>query len=808
MQENNQNQSVISYNDNGNGNGNGNGHYNGNGNGNGHYNGNYNGNGNGKGHYFYPLPVVRENNTSLILEEENSIDFKQFLAILKRRFGIILIVTLGVTSGVAFWTYNQESTYEGNFRLLVENPTDNQNPNQVIAGYWGMPNVDYETEIEVLRSPSVLTPVVQELSQKYPEMELEDFDKLNIQQVKETKILEVTYEDKDPEKIKFVLDKLSESYLNRSLEKRKGDIKEGIKFVNNQLPRLQKRVNTLQGQLQGFRQKYNLIDPEQQATELTKQLIDLEKDYFQAQVDFKQAVSAYSVLQKQLNLSPQQAIAISYLSESPRYQNLLKQLQDVEIELALQSATYTDESPQILTIKDKRNNVLKLLREETKTLLSKQFKNVSDQDSIALSAPSKLRSELTEQFVLKANEIKVLETKNNALNKVLNQLNQRLKQIPYIARNYTDLQREIKVSTESLTRFLEAREKLQLEEAQQSITWQVISAPKQPDLPIYPRPIVNLVLGFIGGIVLGLGVALLTDKLDGSIHSVEEIKELVKEPILGYIPVRKNNNSMEEVVQKTFPQFKSQNNTRPSWFNNKSSIRGYTSSYWLESFRNLYTNVRLLGSNSLVNSIVISSGCSGDGKSTISLNLAQSAAAMGQRVLLIDADLRLPQIHKRLGLPSHPGLSNILATGLELEKAIQELPQWDNLSVLTAGETPPDPTRLLASQRMKNLIEKLNEENKYDLIIYDTPPVLGFADAKIIAPFTNGMIIVAKIGQTERSRIKQVIEDLKISHVPILGLVANGVSSNDQGSYYHYGRYNKYYNNKVETSEFIISNNE
>jgi capsular exopolysaccharide synthesis family protein len=709
---------------------------------------------------------------------------------------------LGVTAGVGFWTFIKPPTYEGKVSFKVENPSKNeQDLSQAFIGSFGMPDVDFETEIEVLKSSSVLLPVIEELTQKYPDLEREEFEEiLKIKQLKDTKILEVTYEDKDPQKIKFILDKLSETYLKRSLQERKGDIKEGIKFVETQLPRLKKKVDSLQTQLQEFRQQYNLIDPEQQATELTRQLVEIEKNYFQAQVELRQAVSAYGTLQEQLNLSPQQAIAVSYLTESPRYQNLLQQLQDVEVELAVQSATYTDLSPQILTVKEKRDNVLRLLRKETQALLNDKLGNVSDRDSVALSAPSKIRSELTQEFVFKANEIKVLETRTNGLNKVLNDLNQRLRQMPFIARKYTDLQREINVSTASLTRFLEAREKLQLQEAQQSLDWQVIAAPEEPEKPI-DSPIRNLALGFIGGLALGLGAALLADKLDGSIHSLEELKEVVKEPILGHIPAQKNVNAVEEVLKKALPQFKIKSNNRPSWLNKTSEHKGYNSSYWLESFRNLYTNIRLLGSSRSVNSLVISSASPSEGKSTVSLNLAQSAAAMGQKVLLIDADLRLPKIHKRLGLTEHKGLSNILATGLELEEMIQELPQWENLSVLAAGDTPPDPTRLLSSQSMKKLMEKLNQEDKYDLIIYDTPPALGFADARIIAPSTNGMILVVKMGQTERSAIKHAIEQLKISNASILGLVANGVDRDHQGSYYHYGHYNKYYNANHANSE-------
>lgn len=746
------------------------------------------------------LPALSRSYNSA--REEQGFNWSQFGTVVKRRLGIITLVTLAVTAGVGHWSYNKEPIYHGKFSLLVESPQEQQTSDEEgIQGNVGTPTVDYGTEIELLSSPSVLIPMIQDLAQTYPEVELEDFEKLEIKQLDNTQILEVSFEDKDPEKIKIILDKLSQTYLDQNKQEQNSNIQEGIKYIDNQLSNFQGKVNSLQGELQRFRQKYGVIDPTKQASNLSNQLIDIEKNYIQAQIELKQATSAYDIIQKQLNLSPKQAIAVSYLTESPRYQNLLKELQDVEVELAVQSATYTDESPQIQTIKEKRDNVLVLLRQETKALLQDQFEDVTDEDSILLSAPNKIRADLTKQMITKANEIKVLESKNQSLKKVLDDLNKRMKQMPYVARKYTDLQRELNYATGSLTRFLEAREKLQLQKAQKTLTWKLIAPPKNPKASSESTLIRDLAFGFLGGIALGLIVALLAEKSDRLIYSVKELEELVKSPIVGYIPIQPKTNSMEDVLHKAFSQLNNKKNSRrPSWFKSKSSPQEYTSSYWLESFRNLYTNIRLLGSNTSVNSLVISSPSLSDGKSLISLHFAQAAAAMGQRVLLIDANLRFPKLHQHLELPYHEGLSNYLASVCSLEDAIQKLPQWDNLSFIAAGDTPPDPTRLLSSRKMTELNETLHQSNQYDLIIYNSPPVLGFADAKIITSFTNGIIMVVKMRKTERMDTKNAIEQLRISNVPILGVVANGVDRSDQESYSNYGQYNKYYHGQGTNS--------
>nr|MDJ0650828.1 polysaccharide biosynthesis tyrosine autokinase [Xenococcaceae cyanobacterium MO_188.B19] len=395
--------------------------------------------------------------------------------------------------------------------------------------------------------------------------------------------------------------------------------------------------------------------------------------------------------------------------------------------------------------------------------------------------------------------IKVLEIRESALALAIEKLNQDIEYMPLQIRKYTDLQREVTVANRSLVRFLEAQDKLELQASQQALPWQTISEPTVTENPISPNVPRNLALGVIGGLLMGMGAALLAERLDPVFHSAEEMKESVNLPILGLIPTQKDLKPAQ--IQGTnnqlnLPQLQIGNLALELAENSSAQLPGretkskrYNSSPFLESFRSLNTNIRLLGSDSPLNSIVISSSIPSEGKSTISSHLAQASSAMGQRVLLIDADLRRPQVHEWTGLKNDKGLSNILATGLPIEEAIKTVPQWENLSVITAGDIPPDPTRLLASHKMQELMDKLLESHQYDLIIYDTPPILGFADGRILASRTNGVVLVVRIGKTDRSLLKQNIDNLKMSNVPVLGLVANQTNPNADGGYHYYNRY-------------------
>ena len=762
---------------------------------------------NGTDKYAYSLPVV---NQTVSETDEEGIDLRQLTSIVKHRLRLIAAITLGVTTAATVFTFSQEPIYKGEFQLLVE-PVSEEQDDALSLLQKDIGGLDYDTQIEVLRSPRVLNPIVETLASKYPEIEYEELIKpqkspLRIEQLDDTKILEISFIDNDPQKIQFVLDNLAEAYLAYSLEERRLEVQQGLEFVERQLPEVRNRVTEIQKKVQRFRQQYNLLDPEQQATIIAKKRVDFEQDYFDAQSKLKETRSIYALLQKQLGLlEPQQALAASYLSESPRYQNLLNELQKVEVELANESARFLPTNPTVQSLEERKAKLVNLLQQEAGGVLGDNLTNVV-QNTPNLTSPSSLRLELNQQYIEAANQIEILELREQVLKEAIADIEELTKQMPVVARQYNDLKLELTVATESLTRFLSAQEELQLQGAQQALPWQTIAQPKVTEEPIAPNPPRNIVLGMISGLLLGLGAALLAERLDPVFHSSEELRESVNLPILGQIPIHKDLKPLDELAAVTkkpdklnLPQLQignttlNLNQTQTPPTEEKTTVNSkqkwYGASPFLEAFRSLNTNIKLLGSDSAMNSFVVSSSTPSEGKSTVSCHLAQAAAAMGQRVLLVDADLRRPQVHRWVGLENEEGLSNVLATGLDVEEAIIKVPDWDNLSVITAGDIPPDPTRLLSSQKMYDLMERIRNSNRYDLIIYDTPPILGFADGRILSNRTDGVILIVRIGKTDRTVLKQNIENIRLSNVPILGLVANQV--NRSGSSYHY--YTHYY---------------
>ncbi|AFZ20145.1 GumC family protein [Allocoleopsis franciscana] len=721
--------------------------------------------------------------------DDDDLNLRQLLTVFKRRALVIAGVAIAVTSGIGFWSFRQEPKYESRFQLLVEPVTAEGGKLNKLAQVPGVTDVpysvlDYDTQIQVLRSPNLMSPILKEIQKRYPDVSYDSLitsTKLKIGRLEETKILEVRYRDTDAKKVREILHQVARGYLRYSLQERQMNLKKGIEFVDSQLPQLRLRVDKLQADLQAFRQRNELLDPESQSQQLAMRVNTIEQQQVDTQVKIRENQSLYATLTSQLGLQPEQAIATTSLSEAPRYQQLLNQLQEIEAKIAKESARFTEDSPTIVALRNQQRNLLPLLEQESQKVIGTNLQ----QAGVTNDSPSSIRNQLSQQLVDAANQIQVLQMRQKAIAQAERLLNQQVRQMPVVARQYTDLQRELNVATESLNRFLGVREGLQIEVAQKSLPWEIILKPEVPKFPVSPNNERNLILGAIAGLLLGTVVALMVERLDNVFHSPDELKDRTKLPLLGVIPYSKQLKEImpaatlaDKMPEPEDATPKKGNRRQPQW---------YKASPFLESFRSLHTNIRFLGSDTPIHSIVISSATPGDGKSTVSVHLAQAAAAMGQRVLLVDADLRLPQVHKVLGLENQIGLSNVIATGCTAKQAIQRLPMWDHLYVLTAGQLPPDPTRLLSSKKMLYLMEQFHAV--FDLVIYDTPPVLGLADGQLLAAHTNGVVMVGGLGKTDRSMMMQSLDRLRISNATVLGVVANGVKGYTTQSYYHYQHY-------------------
>ena len=391
---------------------------------------------------------------------------------------------------------------------------------------------------------------------------------------------------------------------------------------------------------------------------------------------------------------------------------------------------------------------------------------------------------LNAKYAEAANAIDLLETQNQTIAAAEAQLQNTLTQLPTLAREYSDLQRELEIAVGALSRFLENREKLQIEAAQTEIPWELIEAPSQPETPISPNPRRSFVLGLVASLLVSVGAALLLEKLDTVCRTVEEIERVVKLPVLGTIPYHSEADDNKEQAGGVGHWIKQHLGRKDTLATD--GYYGYSGSQFLESMRLLQTNLSLMGADRPISSVIVSSASPDEGKSTVARHLAQTAATMGKRVLLVDADLRRPTVHQRLGLSNEKGLSDLLSSNATGNEVLQKAMPFVDFYAITAGTAPPDPVKLLASKRMRLLMNQL--EKQFDLVVYDTPPLVGLADATLIAAHTDGLIMVSRVNKCDRTILQHAMDNISFTKVPVLGLIANGISPRGQGhKYYTYG---------------------
>ncbi len=709
------------------------------------------------------------------VDEEGGLKFGSILQSLKRRLPVIIGVTTIVTALAVYKAATSKPTYQAGFEILAKPITEET---RVISAVTANRTEEVKekgkvepTTLKLLKSPRILTPIVNQLKVKYPDVSYDSLaGTLVVTALPDAQILSVGYEDKDSAKVKAILDLVSKAYLDYSLEERLADVQQGIDFVEAQLPEVQKRAGKLQDQLQSFRQEYNLIDPESSSRQLAAQTSTISQQRLENQVKLDEARALFLDLNQQLDKSNSDINASAPLQANARYQALLAQVQTIESQIAKELSIFQENTDRIQSLRDQRANLIPLLvqeEERTKELISSQ--------------------------------IRELEARRDILAQAEENLNQQVKQLSVISRQYTDIQQEIKITNDNLNQFLAKREALRIDAGQRKTPWQILTPVNNP-VPSSADVKRNGLLGGVLGLLTGVGVALLLDKLSNLLRTPEEAEEVSKLPLLGVIPFSSSltfdDNSNPYSIMETVPfnatlLAEEEPNTAGKFspiINLKSLIersqkkiekemsspKSYytTGSLFLESFRSLYTNIRLLSPDDEIRSIVISSSMPSEGKSTVSVNLAQAAAALGKRVLLVDGDLRRPKIHTQLQISNALGMSNLITSDLSVDKVIQRSQIEPTLSILTAGQVPPDPTRLLSSQKMQSLMQLFQET--YDLVIYDTPPLIGIVDAKIIASETDGMIMVVGLDKTKSSTLTQALELLSNSPIVIFGIIANG----------------------------------
>jgi capsular exopolysaccharide synthesis family protein len=710
-------------------------------------------------------------------EDDQLLDMNWVIAVVKRRLLVMAIAaaSLATLSG-SFIVWNDKkivSYYEGKFTVLVEPLTSDdrlskllvqaQNNNLGITELDKLKSsadgssVDYQSLTRVLKSPEVLIPLVNKLQERYPKFDYQTLNSsLSIQRVTflqdgkqgGTKLLEISYNDSDPKRITYVLEKTARYYLEYMGKERLRSTKESMDFIARQIPPLQQKVDNLQQELQILKIKYNFNEPGLRNRSLSDQLDNLTGRRLEVQVQLAQSRQQYESYQKRTLTGDYRWI----VEVSPRsYENLVSKVSEIESQVALSSTQFYESSIPIQSLRDKQQSLRAIMQREAGSVLLQ------------------LKSQLEQ-----------LEARERLLANSQNLLQTQTTEMPQAQRRYEDIQLKLEIAKNTLRQFLEKQKTLQVDAGQIDGGWQIISKPqlvtdgKGNPYSVTEKPTrSNLMIAIVISSLLGIAIGFLIEVLNTVFHTPEEIKSATKRPLLGVIPIAKAMKIKSQRGESVPPKFTSVGSNINSASLKRIIVSNDKNFYMIEAFHYLYTNIQLLNAEHPITSLTITSTIKGEGKSTVAVYLAKTASAVGKRVLLVDANMRFPQLHTYLGLSNRKGLSNTLSSDLSLNEAIQRLPDDDNLFVLTAGTLPPDPITLLSSKKMPYLMEQFLA--LFDLVIYDTPPLMDVADAHLLASQTDGTVLIVKVEKTDRGLVRKALDQLNLAEFKVLGVVANGV---------------------------------
>ncbi|MCM1984911.1 GumC family protein [Lyngbya confervoides] len=725
--------------------------------------------------------------TKSIQDEEKYVNVLPILDTLKRRSPIIISCAALVSFSALLFNFTKPSIYEGKFEILVKSSSpessiasalssdSNQAVPQETLDTSKDSSIDESTLLQLLQSPLFFEPIYENVKPDFPSIKLNQIVSNMVVSQKSvgrtaTDVFEIKYQSSDPELVSKVLSETAQAYLNYSYDQRREYYTSSIEFLDSQMPKVELKVQNLERDLQIFREKNIIFDPDESVKSITTRLNQIEQSINENTINLLESQKLLESLLVRTDNNSFTAEAGSVLSDSPEYQKVINELLELEIQYKTLSQQLTDDHPKLIEVRRNISELNDILNRVAQSNLGSKLNSQVDISNNDVPYQNSLRKGLSQKIVETELEVKALRTRQEGLLDEQRRLRTLFSQLPQLTRQYQTVQRQLDLSNEQLNRFLKIRENLMLSLSREEIPWKIV-APVAVYEASSSSLIQRLILGSLLGVIFGIGLSLIVDRFYGVVFNLNTLTSLSKWPILASVPY------VEELSYSLLRFFDTAKNS-PMESLSYNYLRALN-----EIFRSCYSQIRLAKPDEHIQSIVVTSLIAEEGKTTVSLHLAEAAAAMGCRVLLVDADLRKePTSLSDKSVPEFcpPGLSELVSEQATLSDLISEYDDYPNLYFLSSGLIPTDPAGLLGSNRMSTIMNEI--KNSFDLIIYDSSPLL-FADPLLLSSNCDGILLVTRLGYTPLSDFKYLDKRLASLSRKVLGVVANDVKNSSQQVY-------------------------
>jgi polysaccharide biosynthesis transport protein len=620
---------------------------------------------------------------------------------------------------------------------------------------------------------------------------------LAIQSKPDSNVLTVSYTALSPKEIVAVLNALSKVYIDYSIKAKKARTNNSIEFIESQLPASRKRLQTSSSQIEQFRIKYRFVDPATSAGALDQYRQSIVAKINDSRSKYYQTQQQYQELKKQLasvGLSSNGNLSTTMLTQDSGYQALFTQLKDLELKYNQESVRFSPENPLIVALKEKRDGVLILLRERAQQVLKRQ---VADSE-LTQGGIANFGNNLAQNLANKQAEIEtslVAQTAEaQSLEAVYQQVQTQIAQLPGLQKQYTELQREYQIASQELTAFLQKVQELKIVNAEQVVPWKLLDPPEYPQSPVSPDVPRQMGLGAIGSLLAGVLVSVALNKLDDRVDNPDSVKAMTGMPILSLIP------KVEDLEQSS--------TLRGGTFLQTAKGKNKDYSYWsfIESIRTLALGIGLTSDREAKQAgktIAMTSSLPKEGKSTITFHTGNTLAELGYRVLLVDADLHKSSIAQlcassplfnRDDCNDDRGLSDAIVGNCDWRDLLKTSPE-SKLDVLFSGKQTVSSIVLFNSPRLRRLMDEWR--NEYDYVIFDTPPIVGVSDTRLLSSLVDGLVYIVSLNVAQKQIVDRGIDIISSLTTPVLGLAINRVENHHSG----YNKYYQYYHSSHELKE-------
>ena len=700
--------------------------------------------------------------------EQAAVPLAHYLWILRRHRWKILSFIFACVTATLIVSARLTPIYESTVTVDI----DRQMPSAVIGQDAARPPVNdadqfLATQVKLIQSDSVLRPVAEQYHLLDLEKEASDvtpektsqaeeeapilLKKLKVTRPPNTYLLLISYRSPQPRLAADVANAVARSYVEHTYSIRFRASASLADFMEKQLEELKAKMERSSSALAQFERELNVINPEEKTSILTARLLQLNTEYTNAQADRVNKESAWKAVQG----GSLEAAQVS--SQGENLKVLAAKLDEARAKFADVRTHYGPNHPEY------RKAAVQV--EEIERQLQQSRKNTAQRVEV--------------EYREAVNRESMLQKAVAATKAEFDRLNAR-------SFEYQSLKREADADKSLYEELVRKIKEAGINAGFQNSSIRIADPARAAIKPVFPNLKLNVFLAFLFSTLIAVGFAILSDLLDSSVRDPEQVHTLFQTDVLGSLPMvrtwRRSLASAIAVEPVSMALVPSEKSALPA--------PDRTATSFEEAVRTLRNSILLGSFDRRLRSLMITSATPAEGKTTTAVHLAIAHAQQKHKTLLIDCDLRRPGVHTKLGINPETGLATVLQNGMQWREKLVKIVELEDLDILPTGFSSRRAADLIG-RRLPEILEDAG--NEYDLIVVDSPPILGFPEPLQMAAAVDGVVMVARAGETSRKTVGSALSTLQRVRANVVGLVLNSVTSNMSDSYRYYGYYGKYY---------------